>query len=112
MIFVSKNERGEKAVDLILAGRKTVTRRLKALPIGYDFAVQPGRGKFAVARAKVVSCVLDEVWCEEHIPQEAVAEAYREGFITWPGLWNWIGKRSKTEDRKLYRIEFEVVGGS
>ncbi len=109
MIFVSTNERGEKACDLILQKRKTVTRRPKPLPAGKVFAIQSGRGKFAIAYGRVLSCVLDEEWCDEYIPSEAAAEARREGFITWAGLWAWIGKSSKTENRELYRIEFELV---
>ena len=41
MIFSSRNETGRMAWQLVLEGRKTITRRLKPMPVGKEFPVQP-----------------------------------------------------------------------
>lgn len=112
MIFVSVNERGEKAVDLILKGRKTVTRRLKPLPVGKEFAIQPGRGKFAVGRARVKSCMPHSEWLSS-VPvlfrlSEHEQEARKEGFVFWKNLNKWLEDHTP-EGAELHRIEFELV---
>jgi len=108
MIFCSKNERGELAAELVFQGRKTVTRRIKPLPTGKEFVNQPGRGKKALCRCVVLSCVSDKEWCNKYIPKEAEAEAHREGFETWEGLWAWIKGKYKIVP-ELWRIEFKKV---
>lgn len=113
MIFVSKNEDGVPAWELILKDEKTVTRRLKPVEVGKIIAVCPGRGKFAVCKAKVLSCEEDEFWQERQIREAAgnwwTEEAHKEGFKTWDGLWEWIRGHHKGPLPKMYRIEFEAV---
>ena len=129
MIFISKNEDGIPAWKLILEGKKTVTRRIKPIPVGKEFAVQPGRGKKAVCRARVISCMNTKEWLDWmrintiadtfkatlsedsvlwSIKSSANKEAKREGFKSWTGLCDWF--RSKKIDMyKTYRIEFKVI---
>ena len=116
MIFIAKNEKGEPSWKLILEGKKTVTRRVKPLPVGKDFAICPGRGKFAVCRAKVVSCVKHEDWVDaiwkdigfKELQIKLDEDAVKEGFDKWLSLYNWFENRGvKLID--LYRIEFEKL---
>jgi len=116
MIFIAKNEKGEPSWKLILEGKKTVTRRIKPLLIGKEFAVCPGRGKFAVCRAKVTSCTRHEDWVEtiwqnvgfRELQIRLDKDAKKEGFDKWISLYNWFENRNvKLID--LYRIEFEKV---
>jgi len=114
MIFISKNEKGEYAWDLVNRGIKTVTRRLKPLPVGKEFAVQPGRGKFAVCKARVISCMNDDYWYEHAIAEKGLEhlldeEAKREGFETWEGLIGWLVSKYGEDLPKLFRIEFEKL---
>jgi len=113
MIFISKNEKGEPAWKLILERKKTVTRRVKPLSVGKEFAVQPSRGKFAVCRVRVISCIPTEDWIEnkpyggENQIRWFDAEAKREGFISWQGLLDWFNKK-KINILDTYRIEFKI----
>jgi len=115
MIFIAKNENGEPSWKLIQEGKKDVTRRIKPLPVGKEFAVQPGRGKFAVCRARVVSCVRHEDWVEsiwrtitfKELQIKLDEEAKREGFDKWLSLYNWFENRNILLI-DLYRIEFEL----
>lgn len=88
MIFIAKNEDNIPTWKLAKNGKKVVTRRLKPMPIGKEFAIQPGRGKFAVCRGKVISCISsythflitakgdeDIEWMKE----EAKLEGFRNG---------------------------------
>lgn len=121
MIFSSRNEDGELASDLVLAGRKTVTRRVRPQPVGAIRAVQPGRAKKGVGFIKILSCVDDEVWKDNlnstNLPSDCFKktkiledEAHREGFKTWEGLWTWIYAHVKQWPLPvLYRIEFELI---
>lgn len=106
MIFASKNEDGVPAIDLVLSGQKTVTRRTKPVEVGKSLAACPGRGKKALCRIRVLSCVPDVEWRDSHSAVEIEAEAKREGFKTWGGLWRWIWAHNP-ERKPLYRIEFE-----
>jgi len=47
MIFISKNEDGIPAWEMIMNGKKTVTRRYNYIEPGKIRAVQPGRMKKA-----------------------------------------------------------------
>jgi hypothetical protein len=67
MIFSSRNEAGELASDLVMAGRKTVTRRIRPHPVGAVRAVQPGRTKKGVGFIKILSCVDDEKWKRKNL---------------------------------------------
>lgn len=111
MIFIAKNEGGIPTWGLAQTGRKTVTRRIKPLPVGKEFAIQPGRGCFAVCRARVVSCVnsLDH-W---HLHKSDIchykeSEAHLEGFVSWRGLMQFFEK-NKIQFMDTFRIEFEVI---
>lgn len=113
LIFASKNEKGESAWRLVLEGRKVVTRRLKPLAVGREFAVQPGRGKKSVCRARVVSCVQHDAWLRWnmeclYLPFSLEDEAALEGFLSWRGLLSWLAAKGiAVED--TYRIKFEVI---
>ena len=113
MIFIAKNEDGTPSWELVLLRKKIVTRRLKPMAIGKEFAIQPGRGKKAICRAKVLSCENSA----EHAAKRPIwitmksyyaREAHLEGFKSWNGLIKFF------EDRKIhlidtYRIKFEVI---
>lgn len=84
-------------VELVLAGRKTQTRRpvkfthnwrtlvVKpcAYAVGKTYAVQPGRGKHAVARIRVLE--VTRVPVNPIDARDAVAEGFasREAFLDW-----------------------------
>lgn len=114
MIFISKNEDGEPAWQLILDGRKTVTRRLKPVSVGKVLAVQPGRGKHAVCHIKVKSCENSfEHFRRASDPFFALEpwkdhEAALEGFRSWMGLQCWLEEYG-IKFWKTFRIEFELV---
>ena len=113
MIFIAKNEEGIPSWKLIQQNQKTVTRRLKPMPVGKDFAICPGRGKFAVCRAEVISCYNSKEYfnyyrTETKVEEYLENEAHREGFNSWRGLINWFKKRGINID-DLYRIEFKIL---
>ena len=111
MIFIAKNEDGTPTSDLVEDGIKTVTRRLKPLPVGKVFAVQPGRGCFSVCRARVLSCMNSFDHFKLHkkdICGYMKSEAYKEGFVSWRGLMQFFGE-NKISFNDTYRIEFELV---
>jgi hypothetical protein len=127
MIFCAKNEDGIPTWKLVLEGKKTVTRRLKPLPVGKEFAIQPGRGKKVVARGKVVDCQhtwswwldwmlgqLDQKWLSMPFTYKKrkflTKEAHKEGFKSWEGLIIWF-KEHKIDINNTYRIEFELLEG-
>lgn len=116
MIFIAKNEKGDVSWKLVLDDRKTVTRRLTPMPVGKEFAVQPGRGKFAVCRCSVISCMtygewVDTFWHDSKfidIVRIFDEEAKKEGFQKWINLYNWLAKKG-LQLKELYRIEFKKV---
>jgi hypothetical protein len=102
---------------LVLEGRKTVTRRLcsenprspwwreRCVYVeGKVFAVQPGRGKPSIGRARVVSCRKELLGLLTH------EDAEQEGFADiseFMGAWRAINGRYLTH-AMVWRIEFEV----
>ena len=118
MIFAAKNEDGIPTWQLIQEGKKTVTRRLKPLPVGKEFAIQPGRGKFAVCRAKVISCEQIFDWASRVSGKHNIKqfknflnkEAKREGFNSWHSLCKWF-ENKKIDMTDCYRIEFRLLKG-
>lgn len=116
MIFIAKNEDGIPSWKLIQQNQKTVTRRLKPMPVGKDFAICPGRGKFAVCRGIVTSCIPHSSWIiksSRYITEPYDAkqilenEAHKEGFKSWQGLMRWFGERA-IDINQTYRIEFKI----
>lgn len=105
-------------VERILAGRKTVTRRLASdnpaspwwrercgLTRGRDYAVCPGRGKCAVGRIRVTRAALEQLgWLN-------TLEARREGFAGVAAFMDaWIALHGRYDHTALvWRIEFEVL---
>jgi len=114
MIFCSKNEKGELAADLVMQGRKTVTRRLKPIEVGKIRAVQPNRCKKGIGYIRVLSCMKHENWLIDEVSKnkyyltELCEEARREGFTSWYSIIQWFGAHKINID-DTYRIEFEVV---
>jgi len=120
MIFIAKNEKGEPSWKLILEDKKTVTRRVKPLPVGKDFAVCPGRGKFAVCRCKVVSCIPHRDWLKSlHVASNTGGyvvygipffdkEARKEGFEKWFSLVKFFNERDQ-DIESMFRIEFKKL---
>jgi len=110
MIFTSKNEDGEPAWELILKGRKDVTRRFKPEPVGAIRAVCPGRGVKRVGNIVIKSCVLHKDWLKSFhgIEVPLQKEAEREGFKTWSGLMAWFVQKRIPID-ETYRIEFDLI---
>lgn len=126
MIFSGVNEKGENLFDLVLAGKKTVTRRKHPAIVGAVLSVQRGRGKKREGIIKVISCQKNESWFEkrrvfcrknaatfalinERLVIEAKQEANREGFESWDGLWNWGNDYYGNKLPEFYRIEFELI---
>lgn len=116
MIFVAKNEKGETTWKLAQKGIKTVTRRMKHMDVGKEFAIQPGRGKVAVCRATVISCVnsLDHyhefAWDlkkTKPIGWYKESEAKKEGFNSWDGLMQYFQKHD-INFMDTFRIEFKL----
>lgn len=117
LIFIAKNEKGEYTWKLAKEHRKTVTSRVKPLQVGKTFAIQPGRGKKAVCRAKVISCENRLHHFKEKCDHIAISqwkqrEAELEGFYTWDGLMRYFEEHN-INFMDLYRIEFiiEEEGG-
>ena len=114
MIFIAKNEDGIPTWKLALEGKKTVTRRAKSLPVGKEFAIQPGRGKFAICRARVVSLYTSLGHYQKFgytaglISDYRETEAHKEGFNSWDGLMRFFQKKN-IQFAETYRIEFELI---
>lgn len=117
MIFIAKNEKGEATWKLALEGIKTVTRRLKPLPVGKEFAIRPGRGKFAVCRARVITlCTSVDHFHKFGYDTGSLLdykenEAHLEGFESWDGLMQFLQK-NKIQFKDTYRIEYEVISNT
>ena len=116
MIFIAKNEKGESSWQLVKDGRKTVTRRMKPMDVGKDFAVCPGRGKFAICRARVMACEnsLEHFNKYSHIlalygsvGEYKTDEAHLEGFNSWNGLMQYFQKHG-INFMDTFRIEFKL----
>lgn len=114
MIFAAKNEDGIPTWKLALDGEKTVTRRVKPIAVGKEFAICPGRGKYAVCRAKVISCIKSfhhyefYGWETGDTQDYKDSEAKLEGFNSWDGFLNFLHKKGILFD-DTYRIEFKVI---
>ena len=111
LIFVARNEDGTPTCSLVEDGIKTITRRLKPLPVGKVVAVQPGRGCFAVCHVRVLSCMNSLEHFRLHkknICGYMKSEAYKEGFVSWRGLMSFFGE-NKICFNDTFRIEFELV---
>lgn len=117
-------------VEKILTGRKTVTRRpvkttangvgkaTVQTPLnllapcryepGKDYALQPGRGKKAVARIRVLSVRRQRLGIGF---DGGFEEARREGFSSWNAFADyWIALYDSYDSEQLVdRIEFELV---
>jgi len=116
LIFVAKNEAGVPTWELAKNKKKRVTSRVKPMAVGKDFAIQPGRGKYAVCRAKVVSCEnrLEHYKRTCHgvsLPAWKWQEAKLEGFLSWDGLMRYF-QQHEINFMDLYRIEFNLVEGN
>ncbi len=102
----------------VMSGEKTVTRRLTShnprspwwrekcvYAEGKEFAVQPGRGKASIGRARVVSC--------EHVRLGFLgeSEARAEGFACSADFERGFGSINGLYDPavEVWRVEFEVV---
>jgi non-ribosomal peptide synthetase component E (peptide arylation enzyme) len=82
------------------------------MDVGKTFAVQPGRGKPAVCRAKVISCENRLQHCKRTCDGMVLSEwkqreAELEGFKSWAGLMDYFAKH-KLNFMDLYRIEFVI----
>ena len=110
MIFQSVNEDGIPAWQLILDGKKTVTRRAKPKRIGSILSVQPRRCSKGICKIKIKNCTLHIDWLKNvKSEEEYQLEAEREGFKTYDGLIQWLEKHAKNKIENLWRIEFELV---
>ena len=105
--------------DKILAGEKTVTRRMPsdnprspwwrercAFEVGRDYAICPGRRKSAVGRMRIVDVRLEPLG---RVRRDG--EVRREGFDDLVGFYErWSGMHGAVDtDRDVWRIAFEVV---
>lgn len=103
--------------EKVMAGEKTVTRRLVSsnarspwayngckLKLGRDYAVCPGRGKNAIGRVRITSLLLVQLG---HLDGK---EAQREGFETpaeFESVFAGINGRYNPK-AWVWRVEFEV----
>lgn len=103
----------------VMAGEKTVTRRLVSdnprspwfeggcsLQVGRDYAVCPGRGKNAIGRVRIIRATLEPLALLNYDQ-----EARREGFDdveAFEAAWRSINGAYDPESL-VWRIEFEVV---
>ena len=100
-------------IEKILAGDKTVTRR----PIvgnadcrykdGRDYALQPGRGKKAVGRIRIL-----DIRATELGHQLTILESAKEGFGSFRDFrddWEDLYGVSWHPLQRVWRIEFELV---
>ena len=113
MIFIAKNEDDVPTWKLALEGKKTVTRRLRPLPKGKRFAIQPGRGKFAVCKAEVISYINSMAHFNYFrtgisLKEYKEKEAHLEGFNSWEGLMDFF-KKNGIQFNDTYRIEFKII---
>ena len=117
MIFIAKNEKGIPTWKLARDGKKTVTRRIKALPVGKEFAIQPSRGKCAVCRARVITLCnsLDhfkkfgyDTDYHESVIAYKEKEAKLEGFNSWDGLMSFFQEKN-IQFADTFRIEYKLV---
>ena len=88
------------------------------MPVGKEFAIQPGRGKFAVCRARVVSCMRSMRHYQSYahilgLQKYKELEAYKEGFGSWDALMRFFQDK-KIQFADTFRIEYELInnGGS
>ena len=110
MQFISKNEDGIPGWRLVLDGKKTITRRTKPETPGSLRAVCPGRGKKAVGRILIISCMDAARWDRDHPgAEDRQREAEAEGFKSWDGLKAWFIKHYERMPEPLYRIKFKLV---
>lgn len=105
--------------EAVMAGRKTVTRRLVqenpaspwyvekcALQVDRSYAVQPGRGVAAIGRVRILSVARERFDPSKITPPEARAEGfatYKEFVATWKQLHGNLLPLS------VWRIEFAVI---
>jgi len=111
VIFCARNEDGIPTWQLVLSGDKTTTRRIKPMVVGKEFAIQPGRGKFAVCRGRVLSCINSLDHWKGHkgdICGYKNVEAALEGFNSWRGLMGFFENKDIVFG-DTFRIEFEVI---
>lgn len=130
--------------ELILAGKKTTTRRViksdqyadavggmvfgvrrdgkYVWEMGKDYAVQPGRGKRAVARIKILEirrerlrdCTADDCRAEGLEPDESLSPFMQNVDLLdrWEALWNSLhdvpGERMR-DNPMVWVLRFEVV---
>jgi hypothetical protein len=99
-------------VAKVLDGSKTVTRRparglcVCTYEVGRTYAVQPGRGKHALGRIRILATT---GW--ERITDITDAEAVREGFAdaqAFLARWREMYPRPGLDDL-VWRIEFELA---
>jgi hypothetical protein len=113
LIFVAKNELGIPTWKLAKDKQKRVTSRVNPMVAGKTFAIQPGRGKKSICRAKAFSC---ENRLEHYkrtcagicIPEWKQKEAELEGFLSWDGLMRYFQEHN-LNFMDLFRIEFDLV---
>jgi hypothetical protein len=122
LIFGAKNDKGISTCDLVLQGKKTVTRRLgmsgtgRIYEVGKTYAVQPGRTKKQVARILILSNMSHFHWWNKHIAnlpnkkkiKALQKEAKKEGFGSWYSLIEYF-KKYKIKTTELIRYEFKLV---
>lgn len=104
--------------DKVMAGRKTVTRRLVsdnprspwfhewcALVEGRTYAVCPGRGKNAIGRIRIIAVM------SEPLGQVDDREARLEGFSNWEQFYTaWsVINGGYDPDAIVWRVVFEVA---
>jgi hypothetical protein len=113
LIFTAKNENGEYTWKLVDSGKKKTTSRVKPVAVGKMVAIQPGRGKRAVCKKKVISCMNRLEHSHQAMAQPEFnliawkqKEAELEGFLTWDGLMRYF-QDHKLNFMELYRIEFD-----
>lgn len=98
----------------VMSGEKTRTWRpgeVCRYQVGKDYAVQPGRGKSAIGRVRVVS--IEERTPAMTTPAEAIAEGFesREAFLQYVAdLYH--APIAEVENRWGFAIRFELLAAN
>lgn len=98
--------------QLVLAGRKTQTRRRLTAEnaescrykVGRTYAVQDGRGRPALGRIRILSAV--PVLVDQLSHEDAIAEGFENPNLFWQ--W-WTRRYGNIVGQWCWRIEFEVA---
>jgi hypothetical protein len=115
---------GDQTITKLIAGDKTVTRRLWRpgdvfdgevvrnrsqirYAVGQERAIQPGRGKAGVAKLKIKSICMERLGAVDDDDARLEGFENREAFVRY---WKFLHGKFMAATL-VWRIEFEVIDG-